>query len=243
MTTKKPTTKLHPELRRHIVDVFGSKRISHYLINTPQPSTPEEIEACNNLLISKDNKFKQAIKDNDWDRFIELIEEPWRLQYFYAYSHLIDQPADYWRILSNLWINFHSIFEKIHIFDRLFNSHNPDRHCLMNTEERAGLASMPDAIEIWRGGRTNEPGWSWSVNPEIAKWFAIFFGNDYLVHAYCNKTDVIAYFDRRREQEIVVPPGTVFNISSSCVSSELKKYEGVSFHQAFPLHNNSNLQL
>lgn len=70
--------------------------------------------------------------------------------------------------------------------------------------------SMPDELRIYRGvaiGR--EPnGLSWTSNLETAKWFAHRFDRDdktgYIETAIAKKEDVLAYFNTRGEDELVV---------------------------------------
>jgi hypothetical protein len=89
----------------------------------------------------------------------------------------------------------------------------------MNDAERAALAAMPDTIEIWRGcgHPAGVHGMSWTVNREKAIWFSHYAGgprrtgmNDkhspLVVHGFCPKAEVLAYFEARKESEIVVNP-------------------------------------
>lgn len=68
------------------------------------------------------------------------------------------------------------------------------------------------------GGRIPEDSTSWSLLREKAEWFANRFANPktripVLWQGRVNPSDVVAYIDERKEQEVVVKRGTVRNIS------------------------------
>jgi hypothetical protein len=82
---------------------------------------------------------------------------------------------------------------------------------LMDDAERALLASLPDPIEAWRGGRGVTPrqaatGLSWTLDPDRARWFANRWSPApaLMVRASFPKAAVLAYFDEPEERELIV---------------------------------------
>jgi hypothetical protein len=65
-----------------------------------------------------------------------------------------------------------------------------------------------DEITIYRGvGHGREPyGLSWTANTTTAQWFAKRWNNQdaYMFKTTCKKADVLAYFNCRGEDELVV---------------------------------------
>ena len=95
---------------------------------------------------------------------------------------------------------------------RLLTSPRPQRERMMNEAEIAEFASMPDLITVYRGfGKAScRQGWSWTTNRAKAVWFADLDGvKPKVVSGVVSKSDVIAYFTRRDESEIVVDPKRV----------------------------------
>lgn len=50
----------------------------------------------------------------------------------------------------------------------------------------------------------NPNGMSWTRKYDKAVWFANRFGNGYVIKGTAKKEDVLAYFSRRGEEEIVI---------------------------------------
>lgn len=79
---------------------------------------------------------------------------------------------------------------------------------LMNSEEYDTYLHLPESFVVYRGvaiGR-NPDGMSWTDNFESAKWFAKRFKNDgYIIEGIVDKKDVLAYFSRRNEDEVLIP--------------------------------------
>ena len=84
----------------------------------------------------------------------------------------------------------------------------------MTEEEYEIYNNLPETFTVYRGvasGR-NAKGMSWTQNLEVAKWFANRFNcgkKGYIQQATANKKDVLAYFNRRDEDEIKLPSITL----------------------------------
>ncbi len=233
---RKCLPKLNPELQRFVHKSFnGNKWICHHLINQPLPLDADGIDICNNLLVSKQKSFDDALKNEDWLKWILIIEEPMRAMLLNVYKKRIKSHIEYWQLVSSIWMNLHFIHDKMDDLIQLFEDPRPGREFLMNESERATLSSMPDVIEIWRGHRNAVTGWSWTINKDIAIWFAMHSCGKNLSHGYCKKNDVVAYYNQRKEHEIVIYPSKIFDISCIDVSNEVESFLGSSFGEAFPI--------
>lgn len=87
---------------------------------------------------------------------------------------------------------------------------NCNKQYLMTAEDYEVYKNLPEQFTVYRGvavGRAHD-GLSWTQNKEQAIWFANRFNTKdekgYLLAATINKSDVLAYFNTRNEEEIVV---------------------------------------
>lgn len=67
--------------------------------------------------------------------------------------------------------------------------------------------SLPEQIKIYRGEQFggNRKGLSWTMDRNIAEWFAKRFQkNGYVKSGIAYKDDILAYFNCRNEKEIVI---------------------------------------
>lgn len=92
---------------------------------------------------------------------------------------------------------------------------NADKESLMYESERCFYNSLPDEVVIYRGAKSKEgaSGTSWSVDVDIAHKFARRFStNGFVFKAKVKKSDILAYFDRREEAEVIVNPEKISEI-------------------------------
>jgi hypothetical protein len=104
----------------------------------------------------------------------------------------------------------------------------PDRAAMTPTDCRRWLRSAPDTIRVFRGVQAEDPaqaraaalsGYQWTLDPEIAEWFARRFLSagsmsktgilPWIIQTDVRKADIIAYLPERGEDEIVISPGDV----------------------------------
>lgn len=120
---------------------------------------------------------------------------------------------EYWQELAYAYTqqNYKKIPYKTYY--KLFSVDKKHREALMTPDEREFLAMLPDQIIIYRGGsvteqKTKKYGISWTLNREIAEQFAnvktIRDKKEMIViEKEINKSEVIAYFNQRQEEEII----------------------------------------
>lgn len=81
-----------------------------------------------------------------------------------------------------------------------------DKQYLMEKEDLDVYNNLPDEFIVYRGvskGR-NKKGLSYTRNKDKAEWFANRFGKGYVIEKTIKKENVLAYFNTRNEDEIVV---------------------------------------
>ena len=97
-----------------------------------------------------------------------------------------------------------------------------DPQMLMDEEERGLFQSLDDVVTVYRGvtsyNAQNVKALSWTLNREVAEWFAHRFGQNGTVYeAQVKKENIYAVFLGRNEEEVIVDPGRSW-VSPSCRS-------------------------
>lgn len=197
---------LHPDLREHLCQTPLGLGVKHPFIFYFGLDT-KRAALVNAQYLSKKERIERHEKDGEWSRALGFYERPYRLTYFRSIcQHLSDQ--DYWDTLGWVITDSENLWQNDAILRYLLS--DPDRiatrYLLMSEDERRSLADMPDEIQIWRGCRwTNRNGLSWTFNKDKAVWFAKRFAykRPYIHSGTVSKSDVIAHFSARNEDEIL----------------------------------------
>lgn len=208
---KNMITELNPELLEYTEthDVFGTI-IRHPLVMWIGPVT--DIDLINNLLDNKRKATEEALDKCEWSRFIYLHERPYRFDALHFVLNTFDEITDdeYWSLVSDVWIDTENAWQNVGSWTELFGSDRASQHSLMNEEELKLFASLDDTLTIYRGCRkdVNEEGLSWTLDRSRAQWFADRHGHDdrTLLTREISKSEVIAVFTRRGEEEVIVLP-------------------------------------
>lgn len=88
-----------------------------------------------------------------------------------------------------------------------------DKQALMYDDEYKTYKDLPETFTVYRGvtpGR-NPDGMSWARDLSKADWFSRRFGDGYVLEGIANKKDVLAFFSRRGEEEVVIEAKKVKN--------------------------------
>jgi len=149
-----------------------------------------------------------------------LLTKPYALSFLQLIEkHLC--PADLSQLLRDTWMNIefvysNPVFTKSE-FAKLFRKCDPS--VLMTQEEQDTLKQLSDPVTIYRGirkGSKKVKGMSWTLDPAVAEWFSHRFSVDSakgdVYQTTIAKSDVLAYFKARKEEEIVVDVGRLRNI-------------------------------
>lgn len=215
---------LHPDLQRAVEHHENlGPCIKHPLVFSMMHS-PFQNAFVNQMYAQKKKAVDDAWNENRWGSFVFLHERPYRLEAFLeAADHMSDE--DYWKILGDIWTDSENIWQNYDEWAEALSADRADRKGMMDDDERKFLADLPDSFTIYRGVNDDHGhlGFSWSLSEERATWFAKRFeshrGEAMLIAAEVKKTDVIAYFDGRGEEEIVVMPESVFQVNKMILST------------------------
>ena len=206
-------TELHSDLADYVFpdETFGQV-IHHPLVIWFMPLNSMTVEMVNTQYEQKCKAVEQALDKCEYERYIWLHERPYRLQ---AFISLIDEigadisDTQYWKIVGEIWTDTENAHQNINEWAELFGSDRAERNSLMSEEELAELNALPDTLTVYRGciHGLNEDGISWTTNRERADWFANRFqnpdGEPCVIQQQIAKSEVIAYFTRRGENEVL----------------------------------------
>ena len=83
----------------------------------------------------------------------------------------------------------------------------------MYDDEYEIYKNLPDTFTVYRGvtPEGNPDGMSWTREYDKAEWFSNLFGKGYILEGTASKKDVLAFFSRRREEEVVIEAKKVKN--------------------------------
>lgn len=209
---------LEPALRPYVQKTqLGFNALRHpllFFLNYQDQSAP----LCNAIVKAKSDQLREAVEREDWARYIGLHEKPYRVN---ALSDIAFDMSDeeYWESVSSVWTIVESIHEDLEIWAELWSDARPGRlEHVMDEDELKAFVDLPPKVEIYRGYRHEECmlGMSWTTDRKRAAWFArrsrILGHKAYLATAHVAKADVLAYFLRREESEIVVLPENLMDV-------------------------------
>ena len=204
---------LHPDLKGHLGDGgMHSNMVSHPLI-----VSPIHMRGCfayvNYLYEQRKEQAGRLMENGDWYGYVFLHELPYHLDVFGKIAKRLSD-KDYWIILGAVYTQSENLWQQKRKLVRFLTADRPQREFLMNGRERNYLAKLPSTLTIHRGYQyRNADGWSWTLDPKKARWFARRFevlgGKPTVATGMVKKRDVVAYFSGRREKEIVVDPNAV----------------------------------
>jgi ADP-ribose pyrophosphatase YjhB (NUDIX family)/predicted ABC-type ATPase/transposase len=185
---------------------IGMPIVRHPLVMWIGPMMPGMI---NQQYRQKLEAVGEARKSKNWSSYIYLHERPYRLDAFMDVKDEMDD-KDYWSLLSDIWVDSENIWQNKDLWKSALSSKRPGKSNMMKKDELDELDSLPDKIKIYRGyikGK-NQNGLSWTTDKAKATWFSgrLARGNEkpLVAEATVNKKDVVAYFTRRGESEVVL---------------------------------------
>lgn len=199
---------LDPELGLHVYEGSLGMMIKHPLVFSICHH-PVLNAMMNAQLRAKKDALAVALAEQDWSSYIWLHERPYRVDGFIKVQRFMSD-SDYWELLGQAWIDSENIPQNPGLWYELLGSDRPERECIMDDDEREALAAAPDHLVVFQGHTTRrDDGWSWTLSLATAEWFAERFarlegGRPRVTTAIASKVDVIAYFTRRNESEVLI---------------------------------------
>lgn len=172
----------------------------------------DALNAYVNLQFQKKSEaVHEARQNRSWETYVYLHERPYRLM---AFRNICRELKDrqYWELLGNIYTDTENFWQERDGWIECLTVDRKARTHLMDAAERARKNSLPARITAYRGycedGQLD--GISWTLDPSVAQFFATRLAQTdqdcFIATTEIRKRDVIAYFDGRNEDEIVVLP-------------------------------------
>lgn len=173
-------------------------------INNEMVNIIENKDAYKRIIKLYENKINNT---NFVNLLFYLVRKPYLLT-FIKFAEPYLSLEDFSSLLAKAWVISENPNQDINVsiskIIKMFKK--ADKKYLMDEQEFEIYNNLPETFIAYRGvsKRRNPKGLSWTINLEKAKWFSNRFGKGYVQQATINKNDVLAYFNSRGEDEIVV---------------------------------------
>lgn len=194
------------ELQPYLQNIGSFKALRHPLVYSVPHS--EHMNAfVNEQYSQKVLQINECVDSENYTKYVFLHERPYRLHAFLNISlYLTDK--QYWTLLRDIWVDSENIWQNKQSWKNLLLSPRKNKSEFMNKEERKYLKSLPSNITVFRGydEKKGDPeGFSYSLNPDIAKKFASRFSKNPVIKTRdLKKSEIFAYLQTRNEEEIIV---------------------------------------
>lgn len=197
---------------------FSPLIVKHPFIESAQLTTKkdERLEIVNlledeNALMEVRERYARRIDEakTPMEIFV-LICKPYRLTFLKYIAEFLSD-ADFADFLAEGWVSSENPNGDVNVSLRTFVKwfRRADKKLLMSEEDYKVYRELPSSFQVYRGvavGR-NPKGLSWTRNLSTAEWFSKRFDTKtkkgYIQTAVINKTEALAYFNTRGEDEIV----------------------------------------
>lgn len=150
-----------------------------------------------------------------------MITKPYRFGYLrLAAAHLSEE--DTASLLSYAWISTEGPNNDPNLSKRellsMLQSLDPQK--LMDEEEYTLFQNLDDVVTIYRGvtsyNANNIKALSWTLNRDVAEWFAHRYSEDGTVYeAQVSKEHIYTLFQGRNEEEVIVDPNHLIDLCPS----------------------------
>jgi len=137
-------------------------------------------------------------------RLLELEGTPEAIKYF-AEKRTDLSDYWYWFLLGTLWVSY-SGHSDLNLWRELFGADRPNRETsLMKPDELREFRAFLERFGVFRAHRENETDWiSYTCSFACVAKFAAMRENGSVKAYLVDKSDVIAYFTRRGEGEVLM---------------------------------------
>lgn len=196
---------------------FSPAIVTHPIFESALVYLPKTKKMCN-ILEDPDGydemmdfyRYRIEKADSATDLY-HIVRKSYKLA-FLKFAEKYLSIKDLSELLADAWITSENPNQDVNVnLSRLASMfRKADKKTLMAKKEYRVYNELPEEFIVYRGvarGR-NPQGMSWTRNIKTAEWFAHRFDIDeeigYIQKATAKKKDVLAYFNKRNEDEIVI---------------------------------------
>ncbi len=148
-----------------------------------------------------------------------MMTKPYLMAYLKFAQPYLNQ-EDLSKMLSDIWIRTEAPNLDPNLTPRMLEKLFEKAHksTLMDEMEYQQYRNLPDVVTVYRGvtsyNQKNGRALSWTLDQEVAHWFAHRFSEEGTVYqAKIKKENILALFLHRSEKEVIVKPECLMEIS------------------------------
>ncbi len=201
-----PITVTHPFTDSAIVSFSGDEILLNLL------------GSHDDLLRWQEEMKKQINESSSAHQILMLLENPHRM-FFLKHAEPYLSQKDFSQILSDVWTQTDTPHNNAYLdadeLLKLFEKADPVY--LMDQEEYERYQKFGETLTVYCGVIQENAGKakvSWSLNPEMARWFGDLYWEDGTVYeAQIEKSHIYAFFNRINELEVIVDPKYLMDIT------------------------------
>lgn len=215
---------LHPDLQPYL----QGDELQHPLVSVDGGVYPRNYGRINQLYAYKQQQSRQSRLPNRWQSYYPDLPPFERISKFQMEetekSEFPRQDPDFYQLLGQIWTDpemlgpSSSFLEFILgiMFGMPLSQHV---YHLMTPSEQQKLASMSPTFQVFRGHDNRFLGGiSWTLSLDVALLYSVGCPDQASVSVgTVNRSEVIAFIDRRQEDEVIVPSRSVSNIETYSV--------------------------
>lgn len=213
---------LLPTLQDYVEEGDWGPMLRHPLVYSIPLMLPGQ---ANMAFLQKKAALDEAILKEDWATVVWLHERPYRLwalcEHIVGWDDeadgveipvsLLGLPQDKRDLAADVWADSENISQNIEEWTALFAGWECGFEMLFS-DDPEGWAELNSPLTVYRAG-IDDGGWSWTLDPEVAAFFAKRFGANHVMSVgKVRKECVFGYLTRRSEAEVLVPDGTVYDV-------------------------------
>jgi hypothetical protein len=163
-----------------------------------------------------------AVQAGSWEECLWTMPRPYRPEALTIVEFQLSD-CDYWRLLGELWTDTEFPGRQQALWLYLFSSSRPGREQLMESHDLAHYQALPREVTLYRGARPRwARGLSWTLSIEVGARFArrFNFERGRIYRATVERSQIMAYFSDRDEDEIVIDPRRLPPLRAMCLPSD-----------------------
>ena len=160
---------------------------------------------------------KQIDESENVYHVYNMLNDAYRLMFFDSVAQCLSK-EDFSTMLGMVWVDSEYANMDTNVSKKAMLKHfkNADKSFLMSESELETYEDLEDTVIVYRGVSTeqknNTKALSWTTSFGKAKWFSERWGRGIVYAAEIDKKDVLAYFDRKNEDEVVVDFNQLKNV-------------------------------
>ena len=207
-TEYSPIIVSHPFTKCGIVTILDGEDFSQLDIT----KSPESLAKWQALMSKQIDESKTVYE------IYYLLNDSYRLMFFNDISRFLSS-KDFSNLLGESWVSSEYANLDANVTKKQLLKHfkSADKNELMNESELETFHGLDDVVIVYRGvgskNKNNIKALSWTTSFGKAKWFSDRWGKSGTIYsATISKENILAFFDRKNEDEVIVDFNALQNI-------------------------------